>query len=101
MKGDVTVIEYLNKALRHELTAVNQYRLHSRLLADWGYSRLADKELEEAGEEQSHADELMDRILFLEGWPNLQFLDDLRIGTNLKEVLESDLVGEYTARALY
>ncbi len=101
MKGDTQVIEYLNKALRHELTAVSQYWLHSRLLEDWGFVRLAKKEREEALEERDHADQLIDRILFLEGYPNLQVLDQLRIGSSLKDCLECDLAGEYTARALY
>ncbi|MHC5654824.1 bacterioferritin [Stappia sp.] len=101
MKGDERVIEYLNKALRHELTAVNQYWLHARLLDDWGYARLAAKEKEEADEERTHADWLIERILFLGGFPNMQTLDPLRIGTSLKEVVEADLAGEYSARALY
>ncbi|GGB57708.1 bacterioferritin [Roseibium aquae] len=101
MKGDALVIEYLNKALRHELTAVNQYWVHSRLLEDWGYGKLASKELEESKEEQAHAQDLMDRIIFLEGLPNLQVLDPLRIGQSVKEVLECDLAAEYVARALY
>ncbi|MFD1695516.1 bacterioferritin [Roseibium aestuarii] len=101
MKGESRVIEYLNLALRHELTAVNQYLLHARLLEDWGYVRLAAKEAEEAQEERDHADMLIDRILFLEGYPNLQVLDPLRIGTSLKDCLECDLAGEYSARALY
>ncbi|WP_417671076.1 bacterioferritin [Roseibium sp.] len=101
MKGDTRVIEYLNKALRHELTAVNQYWLHSRILEDWGYPRVARKERAESLEERDHADLLIDRILFLEGYPNLQVLDPLRIGTSLKDCLECDLAGEYTARALY
>ncbi|MEJ8476236.1 bacterioferritin [Roseibium algae] len=101
MKGDVGVIEYLNKALRHELTAVNQYWLHSRMLENWGFLKLAKKEREEALEERDHADQLIDRILFLEGYPNLQVVDQLRIGASLKDCLECDLAGEYTARALY
>lgn len=101
MQGDSTVIDYLNKALRHELTAVNQYWLHGRLLDDWGLAKLARKEREEAEEERTHADQLMDRILFLEGFPNLQYLDDLRIGRDIQSVLECDLAGEYAARALY
>jgi len=101
MKGNEKVIEYLNKALRHELTAVNQYWLHARLLDDWGFGKLAAKEKEEADEERQHADNLMDRIIFLEGHPNLQTLDPLRIGQSLKECIECDLAGEYSARALY
>ncbi|MBO0345653.1 bacterioferritin [Roseibium sp. CAU 1637] len=101
MKGEPRVIEYLNKALRHELTAVNQYWLHARFLDDWGYAALARKEMEESQEERLHAEQLMDRILFLEGLPNVQVVDPLRIGTGLKDCLECDLAGEYTARALY
>ena len=101
MKGDVRVIEYLNKALRHELTAVNQYWLHARLLQDWGFGKLASKEQAEAEEERAHAKDLMDRIIFLEGLPNLQVLDPLRIGQSVKECIECDLAAEYVARALY
>ncbi|WP_425088687.1 bacterioferritin [Stappia sp.] len=101
MKGDEKVIDYLNKALRHELTAVNQYWLHYRLLEDWGYAKLAAKERMESIEEMQHADKLVERILFLEGFPNMQSLDPLRIGQSLKEVMEADLAGEYSARALY
>lgn len=101
MKGDARVIEYLNKALRHELTAVNQYWLHARLLQDWGFGKLAAKEQAEAEEERAHAQDLMDRIIFLEGLPNLQVLDPLRIGQSVKECIECDLAAEYVARALY
>lgn len=101
MKGDAKVIEYLNRALRHELTAVNQYWLHYRLLDDWGFTRLARKEREESIEEMQHADKLIERIIFLEGHPNLQTLDPMRIGQSIKEVVECDLAGEYSARALY
>jgi len=101
MKGDKTVIEYLNKALRHEMTAVNQYWLHYRLLDDWGFGKLAKKLREESIEEMQHADMLVDRILVLEGFPNMQELDPLMIGENIKEVLECDLKAEYSARALY
>lgn len=101
MKGNEKVIEYLNKAVRHELTAVNQYWVHYRYLEDWGYTKLARKEREESIEEMEHADKLITRIIFLEGHPNLQHLDPLRIGTNVKEVLECDLAAEYDARALY
>jgi len=101
MKGKKKVIDYLNKSLRHELTAVSQYWLHYRLLEDWGYTKLAKKEREESIEEMRHADKLIERIVFLEGHPNLQTLDPLMIGQNLKEVLECDLKGEYSARALY
>lgn len=101
MKGDKTVIEYLNKALRHEMTAVNQYWLHYRLLDDWGYGKLAKKQREESIEEMQHADMLVDRIIFLEGFPNMQELDPLMIGQDIKEVLECDLKAEYSARELY
>jgi bacterioferritin len=101
MKGNPRVIEYLNKALTHELTAVNQYWLHYRLLEDWGFTRLAVKERKESIEEMQHADKLVARIIFLEGFPNLQHIDPLMIGQNIKEVLECDLRAEYSARALY
>jgi bacterioferritin len=101
MKGDPKVIDYLNKSLRHELTVVNQFWVHARLLDDWGFGKLADKELVEADEERQHAQDLMDRIIFLEGLPNLQTLDPLRIGQSVKECLECDLAAEYVARALY
>jgi len=101
MKGDPKVIDYLNQSLRHELTAVNQYWLHYRLLEDWGYLKLAKKERAESIEEMQHADKLVERIVFLDGFPNMQQLNPLRIGQNVKEVLESDLEGEYDARTLY
>ena len=101
MKGDPKVIEYLNKGLRSELTAINQYWLHYRLLANWGFTKLAKKEREESIEEMQHADKFTQRIIFLEGLPNMQTLDPIRIGQNVKEVLEADLKAEYEARALY
>ena len=101
MKGDSKVIEYLNRALRSELTAINQYWLHYRLQDDWGYKKLAQKSREESIEEMNHADKLMDRIIFLEGHPNLQTLDPLRIGQTVKECLECDLAAEHEARELY
>ena len=101
MKGDTRVIERLNEALFLELGAVNQYWLHYRLLEDWGYTKLAQKERAESIEEMHHADRLVARIIFLEGHPNLQTLAPLRIGQNLKEVLEADLAGEYDARTSY
>ena len=101
MKGDAKVIDYLNQSLRHELTAVNQYWLHYRLLEDWGYLKLAKKERKELIEEMQHADKLAERIIFIEGFPNMQQLNPLRIGQNVKEVLEADLEGEYDARTLY
>jgi bacterioferritin len=101
MKGDKGVIDYLNKALRSELTAVSQYWLHYRLQADWGVGRIAEKSRKESVEEMHHADKLIDRIIFLEGHPNLQTLDPLRIGENPKETLECDLAAEMDAVALY
>jgi len=101
MKGEPKVIEYLNKALRHELTAVNQYWLHYRLLENWGLKDLAKKWRAESIEEMEHADKLIERIIFLDGFPNMQVLDPLHIGQNVKEVLECDLQAEYSARALY
>lgn len=101
MKGDAKVIEYLNAALRSELTAVSQYWLHYRLQEDWGFGKIAAKSREESIEEMHHADRLIERIIFLEGHPNLQKLDPLRIGQTLKETLESDLAAEHDARTLY
>ena len=101
MKGDPKVIEYLNRGLRSELTAINQYWLHYRMLDNWGYKDLAKKWKAEAVEEMHHADRFVDRILFLEGFPNLQVLDPLRIGQNIKEILDSDLAAEHDARKLY
>jgi len=101
MKGDPKIIERLNEALFLELGAVNQYWLHYRLLDDWGYGKLAKKEREESIEEMHHADKLIERIIFLEGHPNLQKVGPLRIGQNVKEVLEADLAGEHEARTSY
>src|SRR5690606_26861530 len=101
MKGEPKVVEYLNKALRHELTAINQYWLHYRMLANWGYMDLAKQWRKESIEEMEHADKLVDRIIFLDGFPNMQVLDPLRIGQTVKEVLDCDLAAEISARALY
>jgi bacterioferritin len=101
MKGDPKVIEYLNAALRSELTAVSQYWLHYRLQEDWGYGHMARKSREESIEEMHHADSLIARIIFLEGHPNLQKLDPLRIGQDLRETMTCDLAAEYDARTLY
>ncbi|MFP5076746.1 bacterioferritin [Rhizobium sp. YIM 134829] len=101
MKGDIKVIERLNEALYLELGAVNQYWLHYRLLEDWGYNLLAHKERAESIEEMHHADRIIARIIFLDGHPNLQTVGPLRIGQNVKEVLEADLAGEYDARTSY
>src|SRR5690554_7565258 len=101
MKGEERIIERLNEALFLELGAVNQYWLHYRLLEDWGYEKLARKEREESIEEMHHADKIIERIIFLEGHPNLQKVGPLRIGQNVREVLEADLAGEYDARTSY
>lgn len=101
MKGDKKVIDNLNQALKHELTAVNQFWLHYRLMEDWGLDKLAKKWREESIEEMEHADKLVVRIIFLEGHPNLQSLNPLKIGQAVNEVLESDLELEYEARKLY
>ncbi len=101
MKGDPKVIDFLNHALRLELTAVNQYWLHFRLTEDWGYAKLGKKERAELIEEMHHADKLIARIIFLEGFPNLQQLNPLKIGQTIKEVLEADLDGEYEAKTYY
>ncbi len=101
MKGDKKVIEYLNKGLRSELTAINQYWLHYRILDNWGLKEMAKTWKKESIEEMVHADRFVDRILFLEGFPNMQTLDALRIGETVKEVIECDLKAEIEARALY
>mgnify|MGYP003575197060 CR=1 FL=1 len=101
MKGDPKVIDFLNQALKNELTAINQYFLHSRMLRDWGVSELAQKEYKESIEEMEHADKLVERIIFFDGFPNMQVLDPLHIGQNVKEILDCDLKAEYSARSLY
>lgn len=97
MKGDQKLINYLNQILANELVAINQYFLHSRMLGNWGYKKLEEKEYEESIDEMKHADSLVKRILFLEGIPNLQDLGKLSIGENIKEILECDLSLEMVA----
>ena len=97
MKGDQQVIDFLNKALLNELTAVNQYWLHYRMLDNWGVSKLAEYERHESIDEMKHADMLAERILFLEGLPNFQALGKLKIGENVEEVLKCDLELEHEA----
>ncbi len=100
MRGDAKVIEYLNAVLKGELTAVNQYWLHYRMLANWGVARLAAHERRESIDEMKHADQLAERILFLDGLPAMQALNRLRIGETVPEVLSADLALEYEAVAL-
>ncbi len=100
MKGDTKVLEYLNEALRNELTAVNQYWLHYRLLDNWGVKKLAELERHESIDEMKHADKLAERILFLEGLPNFQLLGRLRIGETVEEILRADLAVEIEAIAV-
>lgn len=100
MKGDTKVIEFLNKALTNELTAINQYWLHYRVLKNWGLEKLAEYERGESIDEMKHADTLADRILFLEGLPNFQAIHNLRVGENVEEILRADLALEMEALPL-
>ena len=97
MQGDAQVIDFLNKALLNELTAINQYWLHYRMLDNWGVKKLAEFERHESIDEMKHADKLADRVLFLDGLPNFQAIGRLRIGENVEEILKADLATEHEA----
>ena len=101
MKGDSNVIEYLNQGLKAELAAINQYYLHSKIFGNWGLGKLAKKEYDESIDEMRHADKFIERILFLEGAPNLQDAGKLIIGKTVKECIEGDLELEQRARSFY
>jgi bacterioferritin len=101
MKGEPRVIELLNEALKAELTAINQYWLHYRMLDNWGVKKLAQFERHESIDEMKHADRFADRILFLDGFPNFQALGALRIGESVEEILKADLAAEHEAVAMY
>ncbi len=97
MESEPKTIEYLNLILKNELTAINQYFLHSKIFKNWGYNSLAQKEYQESIDEMKHADQIMDRILFLEGLPNLQDLNHLQIGEDVPQALQGDLQMEFIA----
>jgi bacterioferritin len=101
LKGNPKVIELLNEAIKAELTAINQYWLHYRMLENWGVKRLAEYERKESIDEMKHADRFSERVLFLDGLPNFQALGRLRIGESVEEILKADLEAEYEAVEMY